>query len=106
MSMQDQQEPEAMDGVDGVGNAPDDVAKALQVSMQAQPTAGVPETPLPSQPMPAAGSMQDMNFVNSMLASLPGVDPSDPLIQQALQQIQNPGDGKEEGGNEKNGEMK
>jgi len=99
MSMQDQQEVQAMEDVDMADNTKDELA---------EPVAAIPPS---SQPVTRPSSMQDMSFVNSMLASLPGVDPSDPLIQQvlqsdpriqqALQEIQNP-DGKDgEGGNEK-----
>jgi 26S proteasome regulatory subunit N10 len=46
----------------------------------------------------AADPLADANYVNSILSSLPGVDPNDPSIQQALQ-----GDAekKEEEGEEK-----
>eukprot|EP00615_Pteridomonas_danica_P006685 CAMPEP_0114340674 /NCGR_PEP_ID=MMETSP0101-20121206/8532_1 /TAXON_ID=38822 ORGANISM="Pteridomonas danica, Strain PT" /NCGR_SAMPLE_ID=MMETSP0101 /ASSEMBLY_ACC=CAM_ASM_000211 /LENGTH=405 /DNA_ID=CAMNT_0001474011 /DNA_START=190 /DNA_END=1407 /DNA_ORIENTATION=- len=68
-------------------------------------TMEVDQTPPTSAPAPASESsstsstattapaaeppaVYDSSFVNNLLASLPGVDPSDPRIQMALQQIQ------------------
>lgn len=67
-----------------------DMQLALEMSMQADDSAAAKTE---STETAAAASMSgsgfhDTSFVNSMLASLPGVDPSDPLIQQAIQQIQ------------------
>lgn len=79
----------------------DDIQKALQMSMassetpQEPPASTPPQTlaPSPTVAPPAAtpavsAQFYDPSFVSSMLASLPGVDPNDPRIQQALQQIQ------------------
>lgn len=49
-------------------------------SASTQPPAAAAQT--------AAAPQYDSDFVNNLLASLPGVDPSDPRIQTVLQQIQ------------------
>lgn len=56
---------------------------ALQMSMQAEAPTGNEEQ-----------QFQDPQFVNQLLGTLPGVDPNDPAIQRALQNLQ--GDKKEE----------
>jgi 26S proteasome regulatory subunit N10 len=69
--------------------------KALKLSMAStddKPNASPQQQPAASAPAaaetPAPVPFFDPAFVNSMLASLPGVDPNDPRILQALQQIQ------------------
>lgn len=81
------------------GSTDAELQMALQMSMQPTPAgAGAAATPAAASDAAsapaaagdaaAAGQFIDPSFVNSMLESLPGVDPSDPMIQQALQQIQ------------------
>ena len=71
----------------------DEMQMALQMSMQTSETPAA-ETPAPAAPAaetPAAApgaDFYDASFVNNMLASLPGVDPDDPAIRDALAQIQ------------------
>lgn len=69
---------------------------ALQMSLQASGAEAPPTTE-------DAQQFHDPEFVNRMLASLPGVDPSDPQIQAALQRIgtQTPSDEKDEKADEK-----
>ena len=50
------------------------VQMALQMSMQADT----------DEPTPEQQHFQDPQFVNQLLGSLPGVDPNDPQIQEAL----------------------
>lgn len=77
---------------DAAGGGEDDPAlqAALAMSMQEDQAGGAGAG--------AADPLADANYVNSILSSLPGVDPNDPSIQQALQ-----GDAekKEEEGEEK-----
>lgn len=79
----------APDGLD------EEMQLALQMSMQVDSAS--PAEPAPSQASsavpsaPPAAPVYDPSFVNSLLASLPGVDPSDPRIQQALAQLQRGG---------------
>ena len=60
----------------------------------AQPLAALaftsaPATAAPEQLTAAGGApLHDRSFMNGLLASLPGVDPSDPRIQLVLQQSQ------------------
>mmetsp|Transcript_5581 Transcript_5581/g.10552 ORF Transcript_5581/g.10552 Transcript_5581/m.10552 type:complete len:449 (+) Transcript_5581:56-1402(+) len=77
---------------------------ALQMSMQLDNTETTPApqaaTPTPTAPAPSAAAApaatpaapaaaaNDPSFMTNLLATLPGVDPSDPLIQAALAQIQ------------------
>jgi len=60
---------------------------ALQMSMASSPS--------PNQPTTSTGGediskelMEDPNFVNSILMSLPGVDPDDDRIKNALKQLE------------------
>jgi len=55
----------------------------------AAPAPGAAAEGTPEESTAASGApVYDSSFVNGLLASLPGVDPSDPRIQSALQQIQ------------------
>jgi len=61
---------------------------ALQMSLQGGPAAAAPvDAPAGAADTGTAQQFHDPAFVNRMLASLPGVDPSDPQIQAALQRI-------------------
>jgi 26S proteasome regulatory subunit N10 len=67
---------------------------ALQMSMQAAAEGGSSGSGQPQQ-------FQDPQFVNELLGSLPGVDPNDPAIQAALQNLKKKeGDDKKEGDKE------
>ena len=61
---------------------------ALQMSLQGGAAAAAPvDAPAGAADTGTAQQFHDPAFVNRMLASLPGVDPSDPQIQAALQRI-------------------
>mmetsp|Transcript_38707 Transcript_38707/g.86435 ORF Transcript_38707/g.86435 Transcript_38707/m.86435 type:complete len:410 (-) Transcript_38707:635-1864(-) len=76
----------------------EEMQMALQMSMQLDEPAQTPQPTEPAAEAPPAAAAEaapagaaagyDPSFVNSLLASLPGVDPSDPRIQMALAQIQ------------------
>jgi 26S proteasome regulatory subunit N10 len=94
-----------MDGMD------EEMMMALQMSMQMDSaSASAPGASATTQPTPTSGmgaeakeegtdvasttpqastQFHDDGFIANMLESLPGVDPSDPQIQQALQRFQN-----------------
>ena len=87
--------------VGGMAGMDEEMQLALQMSMQMEPSTGPsvpPATAAPAAAAPAptaaaapaapAAALYDPAIVNSMLATLPGVDPSDPRIQAALAQIQ------------------
>ena len=78
-------EPAAMEEDD---EEDEEMKLALAMSMQQASS----EAPAPAA---AGGEFNDPAFVNSMLAQLPGVDPSDPAIQAALASI-NQGGAKED----------
>lgn len=107
--------PSAGETMDTDGGMDEEMMMALQMSMQVDnatpaPSASTPASELTADPggaantatsaaaeegatgaaaAPSGSQFHDASFVTNMLASLPGVDPSDPRIQQALQQIQN-----------------
>lgn len=95
LSMNDDASPD-----DATGGLDEEMQLALQMSMQVDAAdspaaaASAPAAPAPAaaaDAAPGAASVApayDSSFVNGLLASLPGVDPSDPRIQLALQQIQ------------------
>merc|ERR1719408_585670 len=60
---------------------------ALQMSLQGSAAAAPADAPAAPADSGTAQQFHDPEFVNRMLASLPGVDPSDPQIQAALQRI-------------------
>jgi len=66
---------EGGDAVMGGGEDDPALQAALAMSMQEDQAGGAG----------AADPLADANYVNSILSSLPGVDPNDPSIQQALQ---------------------
>ena len=72
-------------------DADEDEAMQLALAMSmSQGGGGESTTPAPAPaPAPAAGDMsavfQDPSFLQSVLGSLPGVDPNDPRIQSVLQ---------------------
>jgi len=78
----------------------DEMALALQMSMQeAQARNNAQQsTPAPSSTSSSEVNrvMEDPNFVNSVLATLPGVDPNDERIKSVLASLQKPGDKKDE----------
>mmetsp|Transcript_42491 Transcript_42491/g.141371 ORF Transcript_42491/g.141371 Transcript_42491/m.141371 type:complete len:86 (+) Transcript_42491:818-1075(+) len=72
-----------------MAEADEDEAMQLALAMSmSQGGGGESTTPAPA-PAPAAGDMsavfQDPSFIQSVLGSLPGVDPNDPVIQSVLQ---------------------
>jgi len=62
----------------------DDEAAAMQLALQMSLAQAEEETASAEEKPKAQQQFQDPQFVNQLLGSLPGVDPSDPLIQQAL----------------------
>lgn len=84
------------DDAEGGGQLDEEMQQALSMSMAldaaeppAEPAAAAAPSAAAEPPPAAAGApVYDSSFVNGLLASLPGVDPSDPRIQLALQQIQ------------------
>lgn len=77
----------SMGGGDASGAVPmedEEMQMALQMSMAqgAQPQATQPQAQ--AQPSGDANSLQDQDFLNSVLSSLPGVDPNDERIRDVL----------------------
>jgi len=80
----------SMGGGDTSGPVPmedEEMQMALQMSMaqSAQPQAAVPQVQQAQAPQAGdATSLQDQDFLNSVLSSLPGVDPNDERIRDVL----------------------
>jgi 26S proteasome regulatory subunit N10 len=71
----------------------EDLRLAMEMSMQAAPAPSQATAQQTTQQKPAEGgdlsaAMNDPSFVNSLLASLPGVDPDDERIKNALKQLE------------------
>merc|ERR1712176_1689621 len=99
---EDDQKPAAKEAMETDDADEDAVMQmALQMSMQPETTDEAKE-----ESKQESGSsqqqFQDPRFVNELLGSLPGVDPNDPAIQNALRNLGD--DKKDEGG--KDGEKK
>ena len=108
MSMQEHATGEENEGVEvpmeteesaaGAGGDEDEdedaaMQMALQMSMQAEAEDSVKDTETKGGEAPVAASsgaeaqFQDPQFVNQLLGSLPGVDPNDPAIRSALEEL-------------------
>jgi len=89
-------------GVPAVAMETDDVDEdaamqlALQMSMQVDSSADTSTSKTVSAGIVGTQQIQDHSFVNELLGSLPGVDPTDPAIQNAIRNI-----GKDEKDNDK-----
>lgn len=53
------------------------------------------EAPPPAPSGASAAAFMDPNFVNSLLNGIPGVDPNDPKIKQAMEEISKNADKKD-----------
>lgn len=85
-------------GLTGNGNSTEDeeMQAALALSMQSATSSSSTEetksdtttAQAPPAPAPSAAAFLDAGFVNTLLSGLPGVDPNDPKIKAAMEQIQ------------------
>jgi len=78
----------------------DELQKALQMSLTEHPKEKKEEKPSVAKPQQSqtdvSKAMEDPNFVNSVLMTLPGVDPNDPRIKSVLASLSKPQEKKDE----------
>ena len=72
---------------------------AMQMALEMSMADG--DAPPSSGDASAPQHFQDPQFVNQLLGSLPGVDPTDPSIKEALEQLNKSGDAKKDGDDKK-----
>ncbi|DAZ97832.1 TPA: hypothetical protein N0F65_002502 [Lagenidium giganteum] len=77
---------------DAVAAPKDDAAEKAEPMEEAAAASAPPPAPAPASALP----FTDPSFVNSLLLSLPGVDPNDPKIQEAMAQMAKKDDKKDE----------
>lgn len=98
MSMHESQQAAAAGGAQQPASSSMDLSEddqELALAMQMS-QGGAPTTTTPPASTPATSASSDQDFLNSVLSSLPGVDPNDARIQDVLRSLQGGGEKKDE----------
>jgi len=94
MSMNDV--PDSGSNINTAGEDEDEEMKlALQMSMQIESSQEKPQKGDAESSDASTGQFQDPQFLNQIIGSLPGVDPNDPQIQEALKNMNKDGEKKD-----------